>query len=117
MAIRERFISVERFEEIVEAPENYDRNLELVDGVVIEMSKPNRIHGVVSARMIQRVGEYVEVNGLGYVVNSRAGFVLECGANSGTPFVALMPPLSAKRARPNHLRIPGMTPDPTSLSK
>ena len=76
MAIRERFISVDRFQEIVEAPENYDCNLELVEGVVIEMSKPKRLHGVVSARLILRIAAYVEANDLGEVSTNDAGFVL-----------------------------------------
>ena len=77
MAIRERFISVDRFKEIVEAPENQDCNLELVEGIVIEMSKPSLLHGIVCSRLILRIASFVEANDLGYTVTNDAGFVLE----------------------------------------
>lgn len=44
MAIRERHISVDQFQEIVAAPENQGCNLDLVEGIVIEMSKPKLLH-------------------------------------------------------------------------
>ncbi|MXX83221.1 MAG: Uma2 family endonuclease [Chloroflexi bacterium] len=77
MAIRERFVSVEQFQEIVEAPENQDCNLELVEGVVIEMSKPKLLHGIVSANLVLEIGTFVRAHDLGYVVTNDAGFILQ----------------------------------------
>ncbi len=76
MAIRERFISADHFQEIVDAPENQDCNLELVEGVVVEMPKPKRLHGVVVANLILEIASYVRANDLGEVSSNDTGFVL-----------------------------------------
>ena len=51
---KKQFISAERFQDLVNAPEYQDRVLELVEGVIIEMPKPKRIHGVVTMRLALR---------------------------------------------------------------
>ncbi|MCY4062660.1 MAG: Uma2 family endonuclease [Chloroflexi bacterium] len=77
MAIREQFISADRFLDLVDAPEYQDRVLELVEGVIIEMPKPKRIHGVVVAELTFRLTAYVKENDLGEVTAGDPGFVLE----------------------------------------
>lgn len=77
MAIREQFISADRFQDLVDAPEYQDRVLELVEGVIIEMPKPKRIHGVVVAELTFRLTAYVKENDLGEVTSGDPGFVLE----------------------------------------
>jgi len=77
MAIQEQFISADRFQDLVDAPEYQDCVLELVEGVLVEMSKPKRIHGVVVAELTFRLTSYVRENDLGEVTVGDAGFVLE----------------------------------------
>ena len=77
MAIREQFISADRFQDMVDAPEYQDRVLELVEGVIIEMPRPKRIHGVVVARLTIKIGNHVDQNDLGEVTSGDPGFVLE----------------------------------------
>ena len=77
MAIQEQFISADRFFELAEAPEYQDRVLELVEGVIIEMPRPKRIHGVVAARLTMKIAVHVDENNLGEVTSGDPGFVLE----------------------------------------
>lgn len=77
MAIQEQFISADRFLELVDAPEYQDRVLELVEGVIVDMPKPKRIHGVVVAELTFRLTAYVKENDLGEMTSGDPGFVLE----------------------------------------
>jgi len=80
MAIQEQYISAERFQDLVDAPEYQDRVLELVEGVIIEMPKPKRIHGVVTMRLALKIASFVEAHDLGEVAVGDTGFVLERNA-------------------------------------
>lgn len=77
MAIREQYISADRFQDLVDAPEYQDRVLELVAGVIVEMPKPKRIHGVVLARPTMKIASHVAANDRGEVTSGDPGFVLE----------------------------------------
>ena len=77
MEIQEQFISAERFQDLVDAPEYQDRVLELVEGRLIEMSKPGRIHGLTVTRLTVRIANHVDAKNLGEVSAGDAGFVLE----------------------------------------
>ena len=77
MAIQEQFISADRFQDLVDAPEYQDCVLELVEGVIIEMPMPKRIHGVVVARLTMKIANHVDANDLGEVTSGDPGFVLE----------------------------------------
>ncbi len=77
MAIQEQFISADRFFELADAPEYQDRVLELVEGIIIEMSKPKRIHGVVTMRLALRIASFVDAHELGEATVGDPGFVLE----------------------------------------
>jgi Uma2 family endonuclease len=61
-------------EEFAQLPDD-GRRLELVNGVVVEMSRPKPRHGRVAALLITKVGSFVEENNLG-VVFSESGFVI-----------------------------------------
>jgi Uma2 family endonuclease len=81
MEVRERNITAERFFELMEQPEYLDRVIELVEGELIEMSKPTRIHGVVAARLTMKIANHVDEKDLGEVTSGDAGFVLERNAS------------------------------------
>ena len=80
MAVKQQNITADRFLEIVEQPQNQDRLLELVEGIIIEMSKPKRIHGVIVAWLTARIVNFVESSGLVEVTTGETGFVLERNA-------------------------------------
>jgi Uma2 family endonuclease len=77
MVLREQYISADRFQDLVDAPEYQDRVLELVNGELVDMPKPKRIHGVVAARLVMEIAVYVKANNLGEVTSNDTGFVLE----------------------------------------
>ena len=79
MEVRERNISAERFFELVEQPEYLDRVIELVEGELIEMSKPTRLHGIVVANLTAEIVYFVKRSGLGEVNAGDTGFILERG--------------------------------------
>lgn len=77
MAIQEQFINAERFLDLVDQPQYDDRVLELVEGVIVEMSKPSRIHGLTVTRLAVKIANHVDAMVLGEVTTGDAGFVLE----------------------------------------
>ena len=77
MEITERVISAERFFELMEQPEYLDRVIELVEGELIEMSKPTSIHGVVVGLLSAEIVLFVKRGNLGGVMVGDTGFVLE----------------------------------------
>ena len=77
MAIQQQFISADRFLELVDLPEYQDRVLELVEGVIVDMPLPTRLHGVVVARLTMKIANHVDANDLGEVTSGNVGFVLE----------------------------------------
>ena len=77
MEVKERNITAERFFEMMEQPEYLDRVLELVEGELLEMSKPTRIHGLVVAFLTAEIVFFVRRGNLGEVVAGDPGFVLE----------------------------------------
>ena len=81
MEVRERKITAERFFELMEQPEYLDRVIELVEGELIEMSKPTRIHGIVAARLTMKIAIHVDEKDLGEVTSGSAGFILERDAS------------------------------------
>ena len=79
MEVREQNISAERFFELMERPEYLDRVMDLVDGELIELSKPTRNHGVVAALLTAEIVYFVKRSGLGEVNAGDTGFILERG--------------------------------------
>lgn len=77
MAIQEQFISADRFRDLADAPEYQDRVLELVEGVLVEMSKPTRKHGVITMSLALKIANHVASNDLGEVPAADTGFALE----------------------------------------
>ncbi|MCY4064467.1 MAG: Uma2 family endonuclease [Chloroflexi bacterium] len=77
MVLEKQFISAEAYFEIAGLPEYEDRRIELVEGVVVEMSKPGGKHGQIAMRLSVRIGSYVEANNLGIATTGDTGFVVE----------------------------------------
>ena len=77
MVIQQQTITAESFLELVEQPQYEDRVLELVEGALVEMSKPTMKHGIMTMRLAMKIANHVETNDLGVVTAADTGFVLE----------------------------------------
>ena len=77
MGIQQQTITAESFLELVEQPQYEDRVLELVEGAIVEMSKPTMKHGIMTMRLAMKIANHVETNDLGVVTAADTGFVLE----------------------------------------
>ena len=63
-------------EQLFQAPDSGNR-LELVRGVLIVMSPAGSEHGWIAARILTRLANHVEANGLGRVYAAETGFLIE----------------------------------------
>ncbi len=77
MVMERQLISAERFFDIVGSPVYEDRSLELVEGEIIEMSKPSGLHGQITFLLGLKIGIHVVENELGTVTAAETGFLLE----------------------------------------
>ena len=77
MVIEKQFISADDFNQIAEGPEYNDRSVELVDGVIVQMSLPNPEHGEILSRLHARLAVYVYENDLGRVTVGDAPYILK----------------------------------------
>jgi len=75
MVLEKQFISAEMFLEYVEQID--DRIVELVEGVIVDMSRPGWEHGEILMMLAARIHNHVRENGLGRVAVGDTGFVLE----------------------------------------
>ncbi len=80
MEVQARYITAERFLDLLEQPEYQDRSFDLVEGELVEMSKPTWKHGIITMRLAVQIANYVEANDLGAVTAAETGFVLERNA-------------------------------------
>lgn len=75
MVLEKQFISADMFLEYVEQID--DRIVELVEGVIVDMSRPGWEHGEILSLINERIAVYVRANRLGRVAVGDPGFVLE----------------------------------------
>ena len=76
MVIEKQFINAERFLELVEQPQYEDRIVELVEGELVEMSRPNGQHGEITMLLGVKIANHVYKHDLGRVTAAETGFVL-----------------------------------------
>jgi Uma2 family endonuclease len=69
-------INAERFAELLEKPEYENMLLELVQGEIVEMSKPTGMHGEVAFLIGLKLGNFVYEHGLGRMTAAETGFIL-----------------------------------------
>ncbi len=77
MLLEKQTVSADRFYELVAQPEYQDRILELVEGEIVEMSKPGRKHGIITMRLAMKISNFVDASDLGEVPAAETGFLLE----------------------------------------
>ena len=76
MVIDQQYISAEKFLEMVEHPRYEDFVVDLVEGEIIEMSKPSGRHGQITMRLGVLIANHVNSHNLGLVTAAETGFVL-----------------------------------------
>ena len=76
MPAEKQYISVEEFLELAQRPEYQDRQIELVEGEIVEMSKSTIRHGVITMRLSMKIASCVDENDLGWVTAAETGFVV-----------------------------------------
>lgn len=77
MVMERQIISADMFLDIAQSQEYEDRVIELVNGVIVEMSLPNPEHAEILSRLHARVAAYVYENDLGRVAVGDTPFVVE----------------------------------------
>ncbi len=70
-------MSAERFFELVDSPAYEDRSIELVEGEIVEMSKPSGLHGQITMLLSLKIANHVVENRLGVVTAAETGYILE----------------------------------------
>ena len=88
MAIQEKWISAEEFWEIAHLPENADKHMELIEGVIYEMPPAGEEHGTDGANALILIGMYVRANDLGRVTAAETGYVVYTDANGKDTILA-----------------------------
>ncbi len=76
MSVREETITAEAFLEIANAPENADKRLELVRGVLVEMPPSSFDNSLTGYQLGSLLNVFVMQNGLGYVSGPDGGYRL-----------------------------------------
>jgi Uma2 family endonuclease len=76
MTIREKYISAEEFWEIAHLPENANKHMELIDGIVYETPLFGFEHGVIAANCTGFIGIHVRANDLGRVTMAGTGYII-----------------------------------------
>ena len=77
MVIKEQYINAETFLELAQLPQYADRSLELVEGEIVDMSKPTGEHGEITMWLSVKIANHVFENELGRVTAADTGFILE----------------------------------------
>ena len=77
MVLEKQYISAENFLEIVEQPDYDCRNVELVEGEIVDMPLPNPIHAAILATLATKLNVFVTEGELGRVLVGDAPFVLK----------------------------------------
>ena len=83
MVMERQIISADGFLKILGSPGYEDRSIELVEGEIIEMSKPSGLHGQITMRLGAKLFHFAEENGLGIVTAAETGFILERNPDGG----------------------------------
>ena len=76
MTIQEKLYTIDEFWEIAHLPENDEKRLELVEGVIVEMPPAGGEHGELGGNLFGFIWTHVRQNKLGHVTAAETGYVL-----------------------------------------
>lgn len=88
IALVQHTLTAEEFDAFAELPENADKILEFIHGEIIEKVPSNAYSSKISARVVIRLGGFVEDHDLGHVTTEAGGY--QVGANRIVPDVAFV---------------------------
>jgi Uma2 family endonuclease len=77
MILREKLYTAAEFWVIEQLPENADKRLELIDGVIVEMASSSQKNTVVAGRVIYFLNAFVIPRDLGYVSGADGGYTVD----------------------------------------
>ncbi len=77
MLLERQYISANDFLLIAEDPAYSDRLIELVEGEIIEMSKPTGLHGQITMLLAAKIFNHADEHCPGIITAAETGFVLE----------------------------------------
>ena len=76
MAVTRKTYTADEFFEVARSPENQHRRLELDNRVIVEMPPSRPINAFIGARILKILANYVDEQGLGYVIDASGGYKL-----------------------------------------
>jgi Uma2 family endonuclease len=76
MLLQEKLYTAKEFWEIAQLPENADKRLELIDGVIVEMASSSQKNTVIGMRIGYFLNAFVIPRDLGYVTGADGGFTI-----------------------------------------
>jgi Uma2 family endonuclease len=79
VVVKQKLYTNEEFLAFAQLPENAEKRLELIDGVVYEMPPSSRKNTVTAVRVSAFIFRFVDENKLGYVTGADGGFDLRPG--------------------------------------
>jgi Uma2 family endonuclease len=115
VVVQTQFISAEAFQEIASRPENAEKSLELIEGVIVEMSRPSWLHGVVTGEIYLYMRLFVKEHALGYV-SVEAGYILLTSSEGKATVVGPDVAFVRLERAPNGLPKSGFAPFPPDLA-
>jgi len=77
MAVRERLYTAAEFWEIAQRPENADKRLELIDGVIVEMASSSQKNTVRAMQIGYFLNAWVIARDVGYVTGADGGYTID----------------------------------------
>lgn len=75
MVLEKQFVSLQEFEDFIQRPENQDRSFEWIGGEIVEVVS-GHYSSKLSARIIIKLGQFVEDHDLGDVTSSDGGYII-----------------------------------------
>ena len=72
-----KYISADKFMDLMHLPEYADRAVELVEGVIIDMPLPSPVHAAILANLTHLITAFAKESDVGQVFAGDAPFVLE----------------------------------------
>jgi Uma2 family endonuclease len=79
--LKEHYLSVEEFWALASSPEYAERNIELVEGVIVEMGHTGGEHAELMAELSGLLRDFVRPRRLGRIAAGDAAFVVQRNAN------------------------------------
>lgn len=76
MVLKQQYINADKFYELIQQPEYENRLVELVEGEIIEISKPTGEHGEITMLLSVKLANHIYENKLGRITAAETGFIL-----------------------------------------